>query len=150
MKFLGRMRSISQRFHMAGTSDRLRTTSRASNGYAREAPAATMAASPVALGPSRGQSRPRTLRIAPICQLHSQTTRVFSRVHLFATLPNKFFLDINFVSHTIKCIRPGSAPDSSRVNLQTAHQSSSRANGFKAEERSVNRRRAQASARVEG
>jgi len=108
MKFLGADGSIGRRFPMA--RDRPRTTSQASDGDAREAPERPSLLRLIGLEPRCGQSRPRTLRIVHICQLLSQTTYVFLRVHLFSPLPNKFFLDINFVLPTIKETSAGSAP----------------------------------------
>ena len=60
-----------------------------------------------------------------------------------------FFLTSTSSCLQSKRLRRALHPHSSRVNLQTAHESLSCAIGFKAEDRSVNRRRPQASARVE-
>ena len=75
---------------------------------------------------------------------------VFFRAYTFSRpCRTNFFLTSTSPCIQLKAFGRALHPDSSRVNLQTAHESSSRAIGFKAEERSVNRRRAQASARVE-
>lgn len=73
---------------------------------------------------------PGTLRIADLCQLSYENASQFLREHLFALLPNNFFLTSTSLCLQFKCASAGLCTRTHRVNLQTAHESSSRCRGL--------------------